>query len=138
MSRYVLDASVVVKWYVPEIHSEHALRLRGRSHDLVAPEFLLIELANTLLKKVRRAEFADDQVMSALASAADLLTFDSMTGLFTRTVEMARQFARSIYDALYVVLALEQRCPLITADRRLYDAIRPIFPATMVWVEDIN
>ena len=35
---YVVDASVAVKWFVPEIHSEHALLLLRKRFALQAPE----------------------------------------------------------------------------------------------------
>jgi predicted nucleic acid-binding protein len=47
------------------------------------------------------------------------------------------QFGRSAYDSLYVALALDERCQLVTADRRLYDATSPIYPDTMLWIEDL-
>ncbi len=46
-------------------------------------------------------------------------------------------FDRSIYDSLYVALALRERCKLVTADRRLYNALSLAFSDTMLWVEDI-
>ena len=34
MSLFVVDASVGVKWLVPEIHTDAALRLQDPAHDL--------------------------------------------------------------------------------------------------------
>ena len=51
MSRYVLDASVGVKLYVPEVHSDLAARFFGDGHELIAPDLLPSEFANILWKK---------------------------------------------------------------------------------------
>jgi predicted nucleic acid-binding protein len=50
---------------------------------------------------------------------------------------LAHQYIRSVYDALYVALALQEGCQLVTADGRLYNALRPVLPDTMLWVGDL-
>ena len=40
MSRVVVDASVAVKWFLPEIHSEAALRYLDGDYERVAPDLL--------------------------------------------------------------------------------------------------
>jgi hypothetical protein len=45
---YVIDASVAIKWLVPEALSEEALRLLDAGEELLAPEMLMIEAANVL------------------------------------------------------------------------------------------
>lgn len=44
MSRYVLDTSVAVKLYVPEVHSDLAVRFFADNHELIAPD-LYVALA---------------------------------------------------------------------------------------------
>ena len=51
MSAFVVDASVVVKWFVPEIHSDAARRLLTLPHQYLAPDLLLAETANTIWKR---------------------------------------------------------------------------------------
>ena len=64
MSLYVIDSSVAIKWYVPEVHDVEARRLRGSGNPLHCPDFLAVELAAILWKKIRRDGFlrkdADD------------------------------------------------------------------------------
>ena len=43
MSVLVVDASVVVKWFVPEIHSDAARRLLVLPHEYIAPDLLFAE-----------------------------------------------------------------------------------------------
>jgi predicted nucleic acid-binding protein len=51
VSDFVVDASVAVKWFVPEIYDAQALRLLSGSHQLVAPDLLYVEAGNILWKK---------------------------------------------------------------------------------------
>lgn len=51
-------------------------------------------------------------------------------------LEIALAFDRSVYDSLYVALALRDDCQLVTADRRLYNALAPALSETMLWIED--
>jgi predicted nucleic acid-binding protein len=45
MSVFVVDASVVVKWFVPEVYSEAAKRLLSEANDYFAPDLLFAETA---------------------------------------------------------------------------------------------
>jgi len=55
MSVFVVDASVAVKWMLPEPLAREAVRLQSPKHQLHAPSILDIEPANVLWKKVRQA-----------------------------------------------------------------------------------
>lgn len=54
MSLYVVDSSVVIKWFTPEIHATAAVRLQTCDNPLHAPDFLDVELAVIVWKKMRR------------------------------------------------------------------------------------
>ena len=56
MSRLVVDASVAVKWFLPEAQSDAARALLGSGHDLIAPELVYAELGIALVKRVRKGE----------------------------------------------------------------------------------
>jgi predicted nucleic acid-binding protein len=51
VSRLVVDASVVIKWFLPEVLAEAALRLAASDRVFLAPELLGAEFANALWKK---------------------------------------------------------------------------------------
>jgi len=68
VSHYVVDASVAVKWFVPEGHSDSALRLRDQTHTLHVPAFFTLEFANALCKKLRREELQKRKPATLLAS----------------------------------------------------------------------
>jgi predicted nucleic acid-binding protein len=54
VSVFVVDTSLVIKWFVPETQSDAARRWLGASHDYVAPDLLFSETGNIVWKKVQR------------------------------------------------------------------------------------
>jgi predicted nucleic acid-binding protein len=61
MTPHVVDASVVIKWFVNEVHAEAARRLQEDQYQLFAPDLLWSECGNILWKKVRRGELTPDE-----------------------------------------------------------------------------
>ena len=61
MTPHVVDASIVIKWFVDEVHAEVARRLLEDQYELSAPDLLWPECGNILWKKVRRRELAPDE-----------------------------------------------------------------------------
>ena len=51
MSLYVVDASVVIKWFVPEIHGDAARRLLSAPHEYFSPDLLFPEVGNAIWKR---------------------------------------------------------------------------------------
>ena len=120
MSQFVVDASVVIKWFVPEIHSEAACRLLSAANEYVAPELLFPELGNVIWKKVRRGELTDVQ---GERLAADLATVAIETvptrGLLVDAYGLATATGLTVYDSMYLALAVRLGIELVTADDRL-------------------
>jgi predicted nucleic acid-binding protein len=116
----VVDASVAVKWVIPEDLSDQADRLRAQADRLLAPDLLLVEAANALWKKLLRREIAAREAEQAL----DLLSSSGLdvrpsAPLLGRALGLARQLRHPVYDCVYLTLAQAERATLITADRRL-------------------
>lgn len=61
----VVDASVVLKWFVPEAGSDAASRLLASEDRLEAPDLLFAEIANAIWKKVLRGQLtrAESQLL---------------------------------------------------------------------------
>ena len=135
--RAVVDASIAFKWLVPETRSEAALRLI-QVRVLIAPSHLPVEVANAIWKNMRRGEITSELGTNALAETLrfPIVYVDSLE-LLDQAFSLATRYDRTIYDALYVALALQQQCPFVTADLRLFNALAKPFPETMLWIEDI-
>ncbi|NIN71104.1 MAG: PIN domain-containing protein [Gemmatimonadetes bacterium] len=125
MTLYVIDSSVAVKWYVPETHSGSAATLLDESNELVAPDLLPAEFGNALWKKRRSGELTNSEVRSIVEAfrAVPLQIYSSLT-LLEAALEIALQTARTVYDCLYVALAVAFNSTLVTADSRLLEGLR--------------
>lgn len=135
--RRVVDANVVAKWFLSEPHDAEARSLKEWPGQLLAPFLLVSEACSIFLKKIRAREMLLTDASAALASLHWSLSFLDAANLAFPALVIAERHGRSAYDALYVALAVEEDCQLVTADRRLYNALQPHYPATMLWIGDL-
>lgn len=120
MSVFVVDASVVLKWFVPEIHSDAARRLLAATHQFLSPDLLFPEVGNAIWKKVRRGELTaeEGQRLAADISSVAVETV-STRGLMIDAHALAVTTGLTVYDAMYLALAIRLKTDLVTADDRL-------------------
>ena len=117
MSVFVVDASLVVKWFVPEVHSAAARRWLDASHDYMAPDLMFPEAGNALWKKVRRGELSRAHAQR-LASDLALIGVEavSMRALVADSHALAVTAGISVYDATYLTLAVRLETQVVTGD----------------------
>lgn len=136
MKTYVVDASVAAKWILPasgETLTREALELlKGYvAGDLrfVVPDLFWAELANVLWKAVRQGGVKVASAESALHALRDR-NFPSVSShtLLVEAFAIATAFDRTVYDALYVALAINSKSQLVTADERLANALAAHLP----------
>ncbi len=137
--RVVVDASVAVKWFVPEIHAGAARRLLREGNVLLAPDLIWSEVANALWRKWRDTELAAEDVEGILNDFRRYpLRICSGELLYDVAWPVARASGRTFYDSLYLALAMSNGCPLVTADSRFYNAIKETpWGQSCLWVEDV-
>jgi predicted nucleic acid-binding protein len=127
VSVFVVDASVVVKWFVPEIHGEAAQSLLTLPHEYLAPDLLFAETANTIWKKIRRGELTLEQGQRLVADINRIAVETvSCRALAEDAHALANATGRTVYDALYVALAVRLNTRLINADDRLAAALSSV------------
>ena len=123
----VVDASVVVKWFVEEEGSDKALRLRDKYIDgeisIIAPELIIFEVLNALYYKRLFSESEMKEISEALEAYS--FTLYSLKGEYAeKTVETAVENGITIYDASYVALAMIRDTYMYTADERLIENLK--------------
>lgn len=122
----IVDASVTVKWYVPEPGSQAAAALLDSPIRLLAPDLLVPEFGNTVWKKTIRGELGTGEartIVRAFLSALPV-TLHPSTLLLQAACDIALRFRRTVYDATYLALAIAENCTFVTADETLVRAIR--------------
>jgi predicted nucleic acid-binding protein len=141
VSSLVIDASVVIKWFIPEVHSDAARRLLARSHDFVAPDLLFAEAANTIWKKTQRRELTSE-VARRLVTDLGRIEVDTLPSraLIEDAHALAIGTRCTVCEALYVAVAVRLNTSLVTADQRLVVALRafPLVAAHVRFVAEFE
>jgi len=119
--RVVIDASVAVKWYLPEPGSVPAAALLSAPIVRMAPDLLAAEVGNTLWKRTRRGELRRKDALSIAGAFVSRLPLDlrPSINLLEGALEIARRLRCPVYDGLYISLAVAEGCRVVTADDRL-------------------
>lgn len=115
----IVDANLATYWYVPSPFSAAASTYMARS-DLAAPQIVLPEAANALLKYMRAGQISADDVFTAVGRIPKVITtLIDDSSLTPNAARLSATHNHKVYDCLYLALALQRREPLATADRRL-------------------
>jgi predicted nucleic acid-binding protein len=135
----VIDSTVAIKWYVPEDLQAEARRFLDPAFDRHAVDFLPAEGGSAILKKVRRRELTYDEgrrVLAALEQAPVVL--HPAGPLLDPAFAIAAMVGSSLYDALFLALAVQLDGRLVTADRAFYDKVRleGTYADRVHWVAD--
>jgi predicted nucleic acid-binding protein len=141
---YVVDASVAVKWFVPENGSEQADKLSGAGASLFAPKLILAEVANAFCKKVRRGLMTEADAhehLSALPRYFDLLLEGEP--FLALALSLAIAFDHPVYDFVYLEIARRHQATLLTADERFARKLSSTPHASLVaelsaWSSDVR
>ena len=140
MSAVVIDASVAVKWFLPEPHAHAARRVLKGRRILLAPDVIWAEVGNVLWKRCQRAEITHEAAQRILREFKrfPLETYAAKM-LLEPAWALATQHRISVYDGLYLALAISRNCKLVTADRAFVDATKEGPLASVVaWVERVR
>ncbi len=132
--KVVVDASVAVKWLFAEPHSHEARQLLGPHFALLAPDFVLTEVANVIWKKARRKEIPSARpYIEELANIPDAVVLQPSADLVAQAAGLAVRIDHPVYDCLYLACAEAQSAPLVTADARLVRRANETHPMVEVW-----
>lgn len=136
MSLFVADASVAAKWCLPrgaETLVDEAFNFLNRyvvgDIQIIVPDLFWPELGNILWKASRQGRCTIDAAHVALRAMEErnFPTVPSLT-LLALALELANAFGRTVYDSLYIALAVNSKAELITADERLAGAVASRLP----------
>lgn len=127
----VIDASVANKLFLPhennyiiasKILRNHILKVK----EILVPEFLFYEVANTLATKSVLSLWKLTNALTKLYYA-DLHIYHLGERDLKNAARMAKKFNTSVYDMLYAVVAKKHKAQLITADEKFVEATKFLF-----------
>ena len=137
--KYVVDASVAIKWYVPEIYEQEATKLLGGNHVFHAPELIYPEFSNILWKKVRRGEITPAEGQRIIAALAKQKLIAHAHQPLTQSVYTgAEATGQTVYDWTYLAMAMALSCEFVTAGEEFYRALEKTpLQANLLWIGDV-
>ncbi len=124
---FVLDCSVTLAWVFPDETTAATDRLRdsligGRAF---VPAIWPIEVGNVLRVATRRGRIVRDdwpRIRHNLEALPVEIDPVSTSRIWGSVLELAHERRLSVYDAMYLELAVRMQLPLATLDRALMDA----------------
>lgn len=136
MTPIVVDASVAVKWCLPANNEdllpqaeELLASYRTGAELLLVPDLFWLEVGNALWKAARKQKIDPETAARNFRTISDLKipTIPSFD-LVPQALQLAVEYGRTVYDSIYVALALRVKAELITADERLANALAAHLP----------
>ena len=126
---FVLDCSMTMAWIFADEGSERTAALLEsllQDHALV-PSLWPMEVANVLLAATRRGRIKQNhwpKLLSHLSALPIHIDRETAGHVFNNSLPLAQTHQLSVYDAVYLDLALRRHLPLATLDNRLAAACR--------------
>jgi predicted nucleic acid-binding protein len=130
VSRFVLDASVVLTWCFPDENTDLAQHVAERfkqGDTAMAPSFWPHEVLNALLAGEKHKGLSKEMIRSFLDDLALLpVTLEQCPAgiVFDRIQSLSRKHGLTAYDAAYLDLALDNGLALATLDEALMRACK--------------
>jgi predicted nucleic acid-binding protein len=131
--RFVLDNSVVMRWLLQDgdtSRMDYAAKVLGvlaqESGEALVPGIWSLEVANVLVKAQAKGAVSEARatafvgLLQEMFITPDTSTFERALG---DTLQLARRFKLSSYDASYLELAMREGVPLATLDGDLRKAV---------------
>ncbi|MEO7143620.1 MAG: type II toxin-antitoxin system VapC family toxin [Bryobacteraceae bacterium] len=116
-----VDASVAVKWFLPEQGTEAAQAILSGSEKLIASALIRIEVAAAITRKLRLGELHVGEAEEAChlwiaALSSGIITISPDEDSIESANELAIQIRHPLQDCLYLALARRVDGTLLTAD----------------------
>lgn len=126
--RYILDASVVSKWYYDkdeeDLYNASIIynTLQSENYIFFAPDLIVYELLNIYRTKLELHEEKINKILTELYDLIVILGINKNT--FYKAFLTSRRLNISLFDSIYLSLAEDLDAVLVTADKKLFEIVR--------------
>ncbi len=135
----VVDASVAVKWFLPEPNADAAAALfDSENSDLIAPDIMAVEVCSTFVRganivKSNRADALNNlDKFQSILKVGDVKIVRTEPEQLHRAARLAIDIGHPLKDCIYLVLAMDMDCELVTADMRFAEKARAVWDKVRV------
>lgn len=120
MNRYVVDASLAIKWFLPDNYQKEATSYLIQSDLLFAPSYLKVEFDSILSKWCRSGRLNYEKAIGIRSVFNQIqISYFGFETLSHISFDVASKNSVTYYDALYLCTAKLKKCEMITFDRKL-------------------
>jgi len=124
--KVVVDNSGLIPLFFEKEKTKFSQKLFSSSETIfLAPNFLAIEFANVLSTGIKRGRLnsseAESHLQNFLSMGIQLVDFPNQAN-FQKALDLSVRRNLSFYDAIYLLLAHQESCQLVTLDRKLREA----------------
>ena len=113
----VVDASVAAKWFLEEPLRDEALRILDEAPNLLAPDWIVQEIAHVAFKKWRAHDIGPQQARIMVQALEGFIgRLHPSKDLAGHALEIALTLDHPVYDCLYLACARVASGVVITAD----------------------
>ncbi len=129
---YVVDSSIFASIVVKDeyYHKARMFLKSNRKTDLITVDQALIETANTLWKHVYLLERIPKDKYPALRKMIIPLITNSVAKIYSSrdlledATDFAIDYGITVYDAVFVILALNNKCKVASFDEKLRNTLK--------------
>lgn len=120
----VVDASLAVKWFLPEAGADAAAQILLGDMAIIGPDMLAVEVHATLVRGANMVKSNRDDAESSIRrfqkmiASGEVALVRSQPNQIERAANLAIDLGHPLKDCLYLVLAMEMDCELVTCDAR--------------------
>ncbi len=133
----IVDASVAIKWLLPEPDADHADALLESQEELAAPALIRVEVAAAIARKVRMKEIVPRDGGNAFeiwrrCITAGVIALVPDEAHIQSAWKIATKLGHPLQDCLYLAVAESLGAVLITADRKFVAAAQRDYPRARI------
>jgi predicted nucleic acid-binding protein len=132
--RAVLDSGVIFAIYFEEEASERAAKA-AKEYSPITLDLAVAEVGNAAWKRVAFFEEKDDAARLSLSKCLEFIgscTLMNSSDLARRAFEISLEIKATFYDCLFLAAADQEKVPLLTLDRKMYESAKAKFSVMML------